>query len=564
MPMMIAKFHRLIQSKVIWGIFLGVVIIAFVGIYTPGVRSRGVARRLQREAMRAGRLFGEEISRKEFESSHRSVYIMYSMLFGRPIELTKETEPFLRKLAWQRLATLKKADQMNIRASEEEVRAMIMQHPIFRDKDGKFSAVRYKNFANGFLARNYMSEADLERMFAEQVRINKIHNMVSQGALVTDSEIKKAFHFYTDRLVVNYASIPHEIVKEVNVTEADARNYYEANTNEFLLPEKVLVKYVEFPVSNYLASVKLSEDTLKSYYEQNKYRYILPQEGTNATVEMQYRPFEEVKDELAAEKRKELAQQKAADLADEFVAAMADEGATFEGVAARFGLKVVENIPAFSRTEKAKGVDPTAGFEEMAFTLQDDETHFYSDPAVGQDKVYVLRLIKKLPSFVPPFEAVKEEALAKAKIEAEKKSYAEEAEKIHAAVKTALESGAAFTNAVAKFNLEIKTTVPFTVSTQLTDEYGQAIKAHAIYFDQGELCDLIPTPDGFLLAYVAEKTPGDEINQLPGMRAELVDELSKNKTQLLIASWNESILKEAEFVDLMHHSEDVEGESSDS
>ncbi|MCF7848686.1 MAG: SurA N-terminal domain-containing protein [Kiritimatiellales bacterium] len=568
MTMMISKFHKLIQSKVVWGIFLVVVIVAFVGVYTPGSGRRSAQRQEQQEAQRAGTLFGKEIDRQEFNGAYRSIYILYSMnsmMYGQRLEITPEVDTFITEQAWQWLATLKKARQLKISAHPDEVRAMIESERIFQGQNGQFDANIYKRFANGFMASNRMTEQDLERLYTEQVIIRKVHNMAAQGALVTEAEIKKAFHMYMDRLTVEYAAIPRAVVKDVAVSDTEVEAYFEANKEQFRMPEKVMVQYVEFPVSNYLAGIEVTDEMATNHYEQNKYSYIIaPAEGAEPSAEPQFKPLEAVKDEVTAKLMKEKAQQKATDLADQFVGDMSDEAATFEAVAKKTGLKIIGNVPAFSKTETVKGVDPTAQFPQMAFTLQDDPDHYYSDPAIGDDAVYVLALVKKYDSFIPKLATVKEDVTAAARATAEEKAYVLESEKIHQEVKTTLAGGVAFTNAVAKYELEVKKTVPFTVSTQLTDEFGREIKSTAIFHNQGELCELIPTRGSFLLAYVAEKIPGDEVNQLPGMRAELVSGLSGEKAGQMVQAWRESILNEAGFEDLMKRSKEEEETSSDS
>jgi len=154
--------------------------------------------------------------------------------------------------------------------------------------------------------------------------------------------------------------------------------------------------------------------------------------------------------------------------------------------------------------------------------------------------------------------SLKEGACHAAQISADEKAYVEECEKIHAAIKTALAGGTSFAEAAGRHGIKTSKTEPFNLSTQLTDENGQAIKSNALFHKQGDLCNLISTPDEFLLAYVAEKTAGDEAAALPGMRAELVNGLSGDKAARLVDAWRRKILKEAGFADLMSRPKESE------
>ena len=71
-----------------------------------------------------------------------------------------------------------------------------------------------------------------------------------------------------------------------------------------------------------------------------------------------------------------------------------------------------------------------------------------------------------------------------------------------------------------------------------------------IQFDQGTVVDLINTPDEFLLAYIAEKEPADEMLTLPGQRDQIAAGIRQEKAQTMIQTWQDSILTEAGFEDL--------------
>ena len=62
MAMLIQKFHRLIQSKLLWIVFLSLVVISFVfwGAYSPRRGER------DREEIEAGELYGEAVPRIRF------------------------------------------------------------------------------------------------------------------------------------------------------------------------------------------------------------------------------------------------------------------------------------------------------------------------------------------------------------------------------------------------------------------------------------------------------------------------------------------------------------------
>lgn len=557
MAMMISKFHKIIQSKVVWGVFAALICIAFVGVSVPGSKSRRDAQRDQAAAKIAGRLFGEEISRAEFWQAYQSVKLNYTLQYG-PFRVTKDIDVVLSKAAWQRLAMLKKARQLGMTASPQQTVALIQGQPIFRDpQTGQFDQRAYEAALPQIRSLTYFQPKDVENHYAEEVLLQKVVRIPIQGALVTDEEIRKAFHLYTDKLTVEYAAIPRSLADTPEVTEEEAKHYYELNREEFLLPEKALVHYVQYPVADYMGGIEVTDEMVAGFYEQYKQRFLIqPAEGAPADAQPEYQPLEEVKDSVAEQLKEILARKAAADKADELVGELSDETMTFEMATEKLGLKIVANTPAFAQTDPVRGVDPTAPFQRAAFALQKDETHYYSDPVLGQEYVYVISLVKKLDAFVPSFDASRDSVIESARMAAVARAYVEKTEEVHKAIAAAVKSGSSFADAAGKYGLEIRTTEPFDITSGIEDEFGQQIIGAAVLCQQGTLTDLIATPDEYLVAYVADKVPGDEVSALPGMRNELALNLSNEKSVQFVTAWQESLLEEAGFEDLLPKTDD--------
>lgn len=317
------------------------------------------------------------------------------------------------------------------------------------------------------------------------------------------------------------------------------------------MPEKAIVHYVQYPVTDYTNNVTIPEGMATSFYESNKQRYVKPAApGEAAGAEPEYQPFEEVEASINKIIISELARRDAIAEADALVAQLSDESTTFEQAAAKVGRTIVDNTPAFGATDRVKGVDPTAPFARSAFTLEKDKTHYYSDPVAGRDTVYVISLVKKLDAFLPDVEVVMAEAMESAKIAASETAYVEKAEGLHEEIKAALAAGTSFEEALSKYNLTTTKTAAFDATTPLENEFGREIQGATISLDSGELADLISTPGDFLVAYVQEKVAGDEAATLPAMRDELTNGIRNEKSARLAAAWQEALLKEAGFEDL--------------
>lgn len=546
MAMMITRFHKLIQSKVVWYIILGVIVVSFVGFFTPTMR----AANRQQKSKPAGELFGKKVSQEEYSRAKYHTYIWYILSTGRMVPMTDELNSALRSEAWRRVAVLRKAQAEGVPVTNKEVVQQMQSLPLFRAENGAFDINIYK----AVLQKLEMTDPQAEELFREQIAIYKQMYRPTQAALISPDELKKAYHLYTDRFVIDYAVVPRaQIEKTVTVSKEVAQALFDENKEAFRQPAKVRVSYVEFPVSGFVANAVIPEGAALQIYNNNRENYRAETTNINAAVE--YKPFESVESEITAQLKKIAAIKLAAGAASEFVAAVMPkaEGARpdFTGAAAAAGLKI-KTLPAFGVKDELAGIDASAPFRQAAFTLEDDTYSSFSDAVVGKDTVYVLSLEKRYPAFVPTFDVVEKEVTDAARDRAVAQALAARAVEVQKAVAKATEGGADFKTAVKPFGLKVQTTPEFDLSAEPTSQYAETIVEQCKNVKQGKLCAPAPVQEGVLLAYVSSRKSTDADVGLPAVRAELVAGISRQRAQRLAAAWQESLLKDGHFKDLTH------------
>jgi peptidyl-prolyl cis-trans isomerase D len=547
MAMLITRFHKLIQSKVVWYIILGVIVVSFVGFFTPTMR----AANRQPKSRPAGELFGKKVSMDEYHRAFSHTYMWYILSSGRMIPMSDELNAALRSEAWNRVAILRKAREAKVVVTDKEVVQQMQSLPLFRSpQNGAFDVNVYK----AVLQQLGMTSAQAEDLFREQIIIYKEMYRPTQAALISPFELKKAYQLYTDRFVLDYAVLPRaQVEKTVKVSREDAQALFDANPAAFTMPEKVRVSYVEFPVSQFVAKAEVPEGIALQFYNRNIEKYRIETTNTEAAVE--YKPFESVEGDITAQLKKIFAVKLAAEKASEFVADVTpkSDGAKpdFKGAAAAAGL-TVKSMPAFGMRDELPGIDTNAPFTQAAFTLEDNNYSSFSDAVIGRDSVYVLSLEKRYPAFVPEFSAVEKEVTAAAREQAVSKALAERAVEVEKAVSASLEKGADFKTAIKPFGLAVKTTPEFDLSTELKDKYAETLVQGCLNVQQGGLCKPAAVDGGVLLAYVASRKSTDMELGLPVVRDELVYSLSRSRAQRLAAAWQQSLLIEGDFKDLLH------------
>ncbi len=548
MAMMISKFHKLVSSKKVWAAFAVLISVAFVIAYTGGKSGKQKSRSDAAKEV-VGKVYGEKVSRIEFVHAYQNTHLLLTLQTQQPIRITPQVDQLIRQNAWQRIATLKKAKQMGLVVTEEQVANGIRMQPIFRNQQtGAFDRRIYDMFFAQILPKLgfRISPKDFENMTRENLLIDKATSTAMQGALVTQDEVDHAFHVYADKLTVQYASIPKSMAPVPQLSEEDAKNYYDTHPVQFTYPDKVKVRYVEFAVADYTNTVDVTDEMISSVYQENKQQFVVP--GTEENAVPEYQPLEEVKDDLVAEITSALARRKAVTDAGTFVSKLSAQTTTFDELAAE-AAKSISTTPPFAQNDTVRGVDPTTPFARTAFSLKQDKNHYYSDPVVGKDSVYVLVLQGKMPSFLPDYEVVASDAMAAAKEAAAQKAYNQKADAIHAEIKAALKAGTPFSSAAEQAGLKIETTEPFSVEEAPSDELGLSILRATVLFDANTLVDLIPSKDGFILAYVAEKEEADRSAADPALITQLELNVRRDKANRLAESWRNAVMEEAQIED---------------
>ena len=561
MAMMISKFHKLVSSRKVWTAFAILISVAFVIAYTGG-KSGKQKRQMAAEKEVVGKLYGKNVSRVEFGQAYQNVYLLTTLRAGQAINPNNEqVHRILRQNAWQRLAVLRKASQMGLTTTDEQVANTIRQQPIFRNQQtGQFDRNAYDDFFRRVIPGIGLrySSTDFQNMIRENLLIDKVSSMAIQGALVTDAEVERAFHVYTDKLTVQYASIPRSMAPAPEVTEEDAKAFYSSHPDQFIFPNKVKVRYVEYPVADYLDQVDVTDDMVTSFYENYKSRFVV--EGTETNAVPQYQTIDEARDTIVSEIKTALARRKAATDAGVFVSKLSSQSATFDQLAQEAN-KTITATPPFAKADTVRGIDPTAAFTQAAFSLDQDANHYYSDPVVGKDSIYILVLTGKMQAFLPDYEIVAGDAMKAAKADADEQAYIAKAETVHAQIEAALKAGTSFADAATQAGLKVSSAEPFSLSEPPTDDIGQRLLNAVALFDQGTLVDLIPNDDELLAAYVAQREAGEQFKSDgtlpdPNLLAQPRSSIVSDKAQRLTAAWQDEVLKEAQLEDLQDTASD--------
>jgi peptidyl-prolyl cis-trans isomerase D len=565
MAMLISKFHKLIQSKLLWLTFIVLVVISFVfwGAVVPDIADR-------QELASPGTLDGKPVSLEEFRNAYFSVYLNVIMALGRGIEITPRIDEQLREAAWHRIVALRAAERMGIVVTDDEVTSAIQQHEGFQF-EGRFNVMAYKSFAQNFLARFGFSERQFEEHVRQEIALQKTRLMIDRTTLATPFELQRAFRSITDRFQVEYVWLPRNLVeKEIAISEDEARAYYERDPRRFSKPEQVRVDYIRVAAAPFIPRVRVSEEDVQAYYDEHLRDFAIEEadaEDADATNMFgritRYRPLDDVKQEIV----NILLQRKAMDEAYETAMNISlaltpdrDGNATeFSAVAEKFNQRIFTLEP-FGLNDELPGIEDARAFKRAAFELSEGPDAYFSNPVRGSNEVYVLALRERIPARVPTFEEVREEATRRARDNAIAEALLAKAKTIREEAESALAQKIDFRETIAFYGLAAKTTGVFSASTglELEDEnLASSIISSVITLNAGEISEPIAHEDGYLLVHVVSRQPG-EMASLEAVRPQLIDRLRRQAGRVVYDAWQAHLLREAKFKD--HRARPIEDE----
>ncbi len=568
MAMLITKFHRLIRNRLLWLAFLIIVVFSFViwGTQMPDAESGGPTA--------AGRLDGEDIGFDQYQRARFNTYLSIVLMTGRSIDITPEIDEELHKLAWQRIVTLREAGSLGITCGNDEVVNTIRSLE-FLQSEGRFNQQAYDQFAQNFLTQLRASKRDFEEHIRQEIIIQKLRAIVDRTQLVSPLEVDRTYQTLTDNFTVEYVEITADSLSgDVSVTDEDILAYYNNDPSQFTLPEMVKVKAAAFPVADFVDAAEVTSEEVEEYYDLNLDDFALPApepaggENEISLAPTEYRPLDDVREEitglLKAEKAVELAGEKASAFVQELSFQRKLGQSAFDQVAAEQGIQLVMTSPFALNEPPAELAEASPALVRAAFNLTGDDDYYYSDPVAGSNIVYVLALVERMESRVPAFEEVRAAVEIKARELAVMNKLAEKAQEAQGSAVAGLSAGISFAEVMKEYNLTPVVTEPFTInSTSIDTNISTFLIRSLLVLNSGEVTEPVEAGNSMFVAHVKERTPATD-STVDTLRPQIVSTLRRQSAGASFAALQNYLLKKHDFQDLTRRgrSEDASEDSS--
>ncbi|ACH39518.1 peptidylprolyl cis-trans isomerase, putative [Citrifermentans bemidjiense Bem] len=388
---MLGIMRKYKQSILIKIVFV-VIVLSFIGTIFL-VWGRGGDKSANGPAGYAAMVDGTKISMDDFQKNYYRTRNLYEQIYGRSLTPEMEKQMGLKKATISSMIdnvlTLKEAKKMGIKVDKDEVAAEIAKIPSFQN-NGAFDFTLYQNT----LKANRVTPKEFEETQEQDLLVQKARNKVKEKATVTDADLMQEFKKQNDKVNLQYVSFsPADVKGSIKLTDAELNVYLQDHQAQFKTPEQVSIAYTLVSPAALAAKVSVTPEEAQNYYQKNIDRY----QGKGGIL-----PFAEVKDQATADAQKAKAAKEAYEKAAETAKKFRAQG-NLDAAAQALGGKV-EKTPLFTAQAPAAAIAGETELVARAFALKQNELGGPVETAKG---IYLLKVLDKKPSVVPPLAQVR-------------------------------------------------------------------------------------------------------------------------------------------------------------
>ena len=235
-------------------LILGIIIVVFVFYFG----SMGGRQRAERIAI----IDGKPIVYADFQREYQSLIDVYRQRFGQNL-----TEEVLKGLNLKRQALdnlvnqaviMKKAEEMNIRVTDDDVKAAILSYPAFQ-RNGVFDQRIYEQT----LRASKMAPEEFEGIQKKMLVTVRLEELIQDGVKVSDQEALDLYRMQKEKINIDFIQVaPQAFAKEIRPAPADLEAFLKGRETEFRVPEQVQIKYLALMRQEYAAKVKISDEEI--------------------------------------------------------------------------------------------------------------------------------------------------------------------------------------------------------------------------------------------------------------------------------------------------------------
>ena len=255
--------------------FIIILVFAFVGmmVFEWGMDYSGI----NRGQNLVGEVNGEKFSYEQFQELYQQLYQSEKQRTDEDFDEAKLKT--LREQVWeqfiQRSLFSEEMKKLNITVSDSEIVYQIKNYPLDEIKnnpgfqtDGVFDMNKYRqSFSNPNIPWY-----QIEDFYRQQLPFGKLQNIITSSVRVSESEIEDEYFRQNETVRVEFLEIPFSKFNtgELEITDEEAKKYYDDHIEDYQQKEKRKLSYVLFPLTPTKAD---TERTIRTF-DEIKQRYV--------------------------------------------------------------------------------------------------------------------------------------------------------------------------------------------------------------------------------------------------------------------------------------------------
>ncbi|MDA3874104.1 MAG: peptidyl-prolyl cis-trans isomerase [Kiritimatiellae bacterium] len=508
--MMIMRFHKLIQSRLLWLVFLGVLVFSFVGwgVATSSSNEQSLARLEQP----VGTVAGEDITFLRFDTTRR----MLSNQSRQQISAEA-----LEDMTFTHLAMVAYAEKMGIEIPEAFAKQQFAR--LFLTESGEIDEESLANFRQS-LRGGHITEGDYIRFIREELVLQELQRSLAASVLLPGFDVDRWASTQTDSFTLEYAAIGADVLsEEIEVTDEQVEAFFTENRERFQLPEERSIRYISVNTDAFTDQVPpISGEQALAHYQSEPETYVRsveqPAESEEAepvTVQEPI-PFEEVKADiqttLHTEKLRNLAEETAMSYAVKMIPRRGRSGMSMEDLAKSESL-TIQTAGPFSRWAPVPELPNASALKEEVFKLEMEPPGNLGGPIEAGDAFIVFELVEIRPPRLPELDEVRDRVKNAATQYHTRQAISDKSSEIGEAVRAAMTGETTFTEAAQPLGLNVVTPPAFEMRNlnpnrpMIPPELVREVSSKL----PGEVIGPVETRfGGWMIGYLADRTPNPE------------------------------------------------------
>lgn len=420
----------------------------------------------------------------------------------------------LQQYALQRAAALHLANELRIPVStKSEIAEHIQRLAVFASPEGGFDAQRYDAFRTSLKSGGQITEADVSRVIADDVRADKVRDILAGPGYVLDADVVEQLKRIQTVWTLGLATINYEAFKpSINPTNEQLAQFFGENSFRYEIPPRVSASYVSFPLQPYLSQVSVTEDELRSVFDSAPARFQKPAADGKEATPAGPADFElvrnQVEDLVRTAKARHIAVKAASDVSLAlYDGKISNDPAVLDSFLSAHKLKL-QSLQPFTEEAGPAELDNSAEIADAAFKLNAER--FYSDAIPALDGAVILFWKETLPSRTPLLSEVLTQVKADYSEGEKRKQFVELGRKAKAQLESQLQGGADFVAAAKK----VSDNLGVTIEAKKLDSFALANPPQDSSFtafnvleslEQGQVSDMAITREQGVLVYAIER-----------------------------------------------------------